>query len=101
MTVTMFITLLTVFSAVTSLITEGVKKILDEKKKTYASNALVCIIACIVGIGGTAVYYILNSVEFDIANTTCMILMGLASSLGAMTGYDKLTQLIRQLNFNK
>lgn len=101
MTVTMFITLLTAFSTITSLCTQGVKKILDEKKFAYASNVLVFIIACIVGIGGTAVYYILNSVEFDIVNTTCMILMGLASSLGAMTSYDKVVQTVKQCAFNK
>ena len=101
MTITLFITLLTAFSTVTSLLTQGVKKILDEKKIAYASNMLVVIIACIVGIGGTAACYILTSVEFDIANTTCMVLMGLATSLGAMTGYDKIVQLIGQLNFGK
>lgn len=101
MTLTLFITLLTACSTVTGLLTQGVKKILDEKKKSYASNVLACIIACIVGIGGTAVYYILNSVEFDIANTTCMILMGLATSLGAMVGYDKVTQTVKQFKFSK
>lgn len=101
MTVTLFITLLTAFSTVTSLLTQGVKKILDEKKVVYASNVLVIIIACIVGIGGTAVYYILNSVEFDIANTTCMVLMGLTTSLGAAIGYDKVVQTIKQCSFSK
>lgn len=101
MTLTLFITLLTAFSTVTSLATQCAKKILDEKKFAYTSNILVVIIACIVGIGGTAVYYILNAVEFDIANTTCMILMGLATSLGAMTGYDKVIQTIKQFKFNK
>lgn len=101
MTLTLFITLLTAFSTVTSLLTQGVKKVLDEKKIAYASNVLVFIIACVVGIGGTAVYYILNSVEFDVANTTCMILMGLASSLGAMTSYDKVVQAIKQCSFSK
>lgn len=101
MTVTLFIILLSAFSTITSLFTQGVKKILDEKKVAYASNVLVTIIACIVGIGGTAVYYILNSVEFDIANTTCMIVMGLASSLVAMTSYDKVIQAIGQCSFGK
>ena len=97
MTVTLFITLLTAFSAITSLCTQAVKKLLDEKKVTYASNILAFIVGCIVGIGGTAVYYILNAVEFDIVNTTCMILMGFATSLTATVGYDKVMQTIKQL----
>ena len=97
MTVTLFITLLTIFSAITSICTEACKKLLDEAKVTYASNILVFIIACIVGIGGTAIYYILCSIEFNTINVICMILMGLATSIGAMVGYDKIVQTISQI----
>lgn len=97
MNVSLFITLLTAFSTVTSLITQFFKKILDEKGKTYSSNILVSIVACIVGICGTGVYYILYSIDFNLINVTCMILMGLATSLGAMVGYDKVAQTIKQL----
>ena len=96
MNITLFITLLTIFSAVTSICTEACKKILDEIKVVYASNILVFIIACIIGIGGTAVYYVLCSIEFNTANVICMILMGLATSMGAMTSYDKIVQSVKQ-----
>ena len=101
MNVSLFITLLTAFSAVTSLFTQFMKKILDEKGKTYSSNVLVAIIGCIVGICGTGVYYILYSIDFNLINVTCMILMGLASSMGAALGYDKVTQTLKQLSVNK
>ena len=101
MNVSLFITLLTAFSTVTSLITQFVKNILDEKGKTYSSNILVAIIGCIVGVCGTGIYYILYTVEFNLINVTCMILMGLASSMGAMLGYDKVAQTIKQLGINK
>lgn len=97
MTVTMFITLLTVFSTVTSVCTEGVKKILNELNVAYASNLLASIIACVVGIGGTAVYYILFSMAFTPANIVCMLLMGVATAFGAMVGYDKVVQAIDQI----
>lgn len=98
MTVTMFITLLTVFSTVTSVCTEGVKKILNELNVAYASNLLASIIACVVGIGGTAVYYILFSMAFTPANIVCMLLMGVATAFGAMVGYDKVVQAIDQIS---
>ena len=101
MSVSLFVTLLTMFSLVTSLSTQFIKKILDDMGKTYSSNVLVAIIGCIVGICGTGVYYILCSVEFNLINITCMILMGLASSMGASLGYDKVLQTIKQLGINK
>lgn len=97
MTVTMFIALLTMFATVTSICTEGVKKILNELNVAYASNLLASIIACVIGVGGTAVYYILFSMAFTPANIVCMILMGVATAFGAMVGYDKVVQAIEQM----
>lgn len=97
MNITLFITLLTMFSAITGVITEGCKKLLDGTKISYSSNILAFIVACIVGGGGTGVYYILSSIEFNLINIVCIVLMGLATSIGAMVGYDKVIQTIAQL----
>lgn len=97
MNITLFITLLTVFSTVTGICTEGCKKLLDDLKVAYASNILAFVIACVIGIGGTAIYYVLCSIEFNAINIVCMILMGLATSIGAMVGYDKVIQTIEQI----
>lgn len=97
MNVTLFITLLTAFSAVTGICTECCKKLLDSLKVTYVSNILAFIIACVVGIGGTAIYYAVCSIEFNAINIVCMILMGIATSVGAMVGYDKVIQTIKQI----
>ena len=40
-------------------------------------------------------------IDFNLINVTCMILMGLASSMGAALGYDKVTQTLKQLSVNK
>ena len=101
MNVTLFIALLAVFSTVTSICTEGVKKILNEMNVAYASNLLASIIACIVGIGGTAAYYILFGVAFTPANIVFMILMSVATAFGAMVGYDKVVQAIEQIGNSK
>lgn len=97
MNITLFVTLLAFFSAITGLCTEGCKKILDEIKVPYASNVLAFIIACVVGVGGTAAYYIISSIEFNTVNIVFMILMGFACSLCAMVSYDKVVQTIGQL----
>ena len=97
MTIALFITLLTVFATVTGLVTEAVKKILDSKKISYASNIVASIVAAIVGIGGTAAYYVIVGTSFTAANIACMILMGVAVAVGSMVGYDKVTQAITQI----
>ena len=101
MTISLFITLLTIFSTITGVLTEATKKLLDEYKKSYSSNVIAFVCACIVGIGGTAIYYQFNSIPFTINNIICMVLMGITSSIGAMVGYDKIIQTIKQITTNK
>lgn len=97
MTVTTFLILLTICAAITSLVTEGVKKLLDDAKIGYASNILVLIVAVIVGCGATALYYVNYQVPFNALNSVYLALMGIANWLGAMLGYDKVKQAIAQI----
>ncbi len=97
MTATMFLVLLTIFSAVTSLVTEALKKFLDEMEITYISNVLVLIVAIVIGCGGTAIYYINNQVSFTALNSVYLVLVGVANWIGAMVGYDKVKQAISQI----
>lgn len=96
MTASMFLTLFTVFSAITSLVTEGVKNVLDSCNVKYASNIVALIVAMIVGTGGTAIYFVYANFAFTNLNIITMILMGFASSVGATVGYDKVLQTITQ-----
>lgn len=101
MTVASFITLLTVFSALTSVCTEGVKKLLDNIEVKYSANVLAFVIACIIGVCGTGIYFTFAGIAFTLNNIICMILMGIASSIGAMIGYDKVIQAIKQISNNE
>lgn len=96
MTIALFITLLTTFSIITGICTEGIKKLLDANSLKYSSNILAFIVACVVGIGGTAIYYALNTIAFTSTNIICMILMGVSVAMGSMVGYDKIIQTIQQ-----
>ena len=97
MTVTAFLIILTACAAITSLLTEGTKKFLDEQKVTYASNILVLIIAVIVGCGATVLYYVNYQIPFNALNSVYLALMGVANWLGATLGYDKVRQTIAQI----
>lgn len=89
--------LLTVFSTVTSLLTEAIKKLLDSSGVKYATNIVVLISAALVGGIGTLVVYIINGVEFNALNILSIFLMIIANWLGATLGYDKVMQMITQL----
>ena len=100
MTVEIFLILLTFFSVVTGFTTEATKKFLDSLGKTYASNIVVLCVAAIVGSAGTAIFYVLNGCQWSSLNIICIFLMIFANWLGAMVGYDKITQAIKQFKIN-
>lgn len=95
MTTTMFLILLSAFSVISSLITEGIKKITTDKAN-LSYNIVALIIALIVGGVGTAVYYQFNTIPFTVNNIIYIVLMGLASGLCSMVGFDKVKQTLEQ-----
>lgn len=97
MTVEIFLVLLTALSIVTSLLTEGMKKVLDSLKVKYASNILALCVAVVVGGAGTAIFYLWNDYQWTTLNIICIFLMMCANWLGAMLGYDKVMQAIKQI----
>lgn len=97
MTLTLFITLLVILAVCVSLVTEAVKKFLDDAGVKYSSNVVVLIVAVIVGAVGTALMYLFLGIAFTPPNIVCMTLMAVAVWVGAMVGYDKVIQMIEQL----
>ena len=92
MTIELFIYLLTIGSAISSLITQTVKQAFDE----VPSNFIALGSAIVVGIGGGAVFYSFMEIPMTTNNILCMILMALCIWVGSMVGYDKVIQLIKQ-----
>ena len=96
MTPQLFLILLAGFSALSSLVMEGIKKsFLNNKNVSY--NIVALIIALVIGISGTIIYYQLNAIVLDTNNVLYAILMGLASGLVSMVGYDKVKQTLDEL----
>lgn len=96
MNTTTLLLLLSVFSVISSLVTESIKTLVTDKAN-LPCNIIALATALIVGSGGTAVFYQLNTIPLTINNIIYMILMGLASGLVSMTSYDKVKQAIEQL----
>ena len=97
MTITTFLVLLAGLAAVTAVVTEGIKKFLDDQGVQYASNIVVLVVALIVGCGGTAIYYVNYQIPFTALNSVYVAIMGIANWLSAMVGYDKVKQAVEQL----
>ena len=97
MTTTTFLMLLSAFSVLSGLVTEGIKKLISDKAN-MSYNIIALIVSLIVGGVGCAIYYQLNAIPFDINNVIYIILMGLASGLCSMVSYDKLKQCIEQIS---
>ena len=97
MTIELFIFLLAFFSALTSLVTEGVKKtfLVDVETVVYKITAIV--VAVVIGLVGMIIYYVLNSIGLDLNHVIFAILMGFASGLVSMNGYDSVHDILKML----
>ena len=96
MNVNLFLILLSVFSVISGLVTEAIKKLVNDKAN-FSYNLIALIVALVVGGAGCGLYYQLNEISFTSNNIIYMILMGLASGLVSMVGFDKVKQTIEQL----
>lgn len=95
MDITMFLILLSAFSVLSSLVTEGFKNITADKVN-LSYNIVAVAVSLIIGGCGTATYYQLNAIPFTVNHVIYMILMGLFSGLVSMVGFDKVKQTIEQ-----
>ena len=96
MNMNVFLVLLSAFAALSALVTEGVKNLISDKANLpYNITALVT--ALIIGSAGTAVYNRLTGIPLTADHIIDMILMGLASGLASMVGFDKIKQTVEQI----
>lgn len=91
MTVEMFLALLLGFSTLASLTTEVIKKLFSAD-----GNVTSFIVAIVIGLIGTLIYYQLATIDFSLNNMIYAVLMGLASSLVSQLGYDKIKEAIQK-----
>lgn len=94
MTVSIFITLVTILSTISSLCTQAAKKIFGDTKPTI----IVAIISAIVGWAGGVSAYILMEIPFTAGSIVSLILLAPTIFLAATLGYDKVMEIITQLN---
>lgn len=94
-------TALLIVSVVTNLTVEGLKKLLDETKKSYSANVLAAIISVIVAAAVSAMYLIMNDVPFDVKIGVEVVILMYLGFLCSTVGYDKVAQMIKQIQVVK
>ena len=99
MTFNMFLILLAAFASASGVITEAIKKLISDKKN-LSYNLIALFVALVVGSVGCILYYLFYSIPFTTNNIICIVLMGIASGLVSMLGYDKVKQTILQIKSN-
>lgn len=97
MNITVFITLVTIFSIISSFLTQGIKSWYQNSGKIYSANMIALINSFIIGCCGTPIAYVLMNIPFTLENIVCIPLMAGGVWLGCMIGYDKVMQLIAQV----
>lgn len=101
MSLSVFLMLLLIVSTFTGLVTEAVKKCLQERGKTYYANALAGYIAVGLSIAVGAAYVILTGAAVNAQMAVYLIALLFLSWLAAMVGYDKVIQTIAQIKGDK
>lgn len=93
--------LLLIVSTFTGLVTEAVKKCLQERGKTYYANALAGYVSVGLSIAIGAAYIILSGAAINAQMAVYLIALLFLSWLAAMVGYDKVIQTIAQISSKK
>ena len=88
-------------SLLTNLTVEGVKKLLDENKKTYSSNVLAAILSMVLSCGVCAVYLVMNDVAVSMKIGVEVVVLMYLGFLVSTVGYDKVVQTLKQVKTDK
>lgn len=97
MSLEVFLTMLTIVSVFTSLFTEGIKKVMEDRKKGYASNIIAGIVAIVLSLAVSIGYLILYDVVLTAKYIVVMVALVALAWLAAMVGYDKVIQALVQI----
>lgn len=101
MPVSFMTTALLAISLLTNLTVEGIKKLMDESGKKYSSNVLAAILSIVISAGICVGYLIFNEVAFSAKLGVEIVILTYLSFLVSTVGYDKVVQMIKQIQNTK
>lgn len=101
MTISFMTSALLAVSLLTNLTVQGVKKLLDETKVKYSSNVLAAIFSTIISGAVCAIYLIVNDVQLSVKVGVEIIVLMYLGFLISTVGYDKVIQMLKQIQATK
>lgn len=90
-------TALLIVSILTNVTVEGLKKLFDGSGKSYSSNSLAAITAVIISVVVCVVYIIMHDITFTLKVGVEVFILMYLSFLASTVGYDKVVQMITQI----
>ncbi len=97
MSIDNLIAFITGVSLASSLISQALKKMLDEDNIKYSSNLLVGLVTILSSILACGGYCVIANIHITSTIIVYGIVIILCSWVGSMVGYDKVTQLLKQI----
>ena len=94
-------TALLIVSLVTNLTVEGIKKLLNETTIKYSSNVLAAVVTVLLSCAVCAIYIIMNDIAFTLKIGVEVCILMYLSFLTSTVGYDKVIQMIQQIQGTK
>lgn len=90
-------TALLIVSVITNLTVEGIKKLLDGTTVKYSSNVLAAVSSVIIACAVCVIYIIMNNVVFSLKVGVEIVILMYLGFLISTVGYDKVVQMIKQI----
>lgn len=84
-------------SLLTNLTVEGIKKILEGTNVKYSSNVLAAVVAVVMAVLISIIYLIMNDIAFSLKIGVEIGVLMYLGFLIATVGYDKVIQMIKQV----
>lgn len=101
MPISFLTTALLIVSLITNLTVEGIKKLLEGTKVKYSSNVLAAILSVVIACAVCAIYLVMTDTIFTAKIGVEIIVLMYLGFLVATVGYDKVVQMIKQIQDNK
>ena len=101
MSMQVFFVMLMAVSLLTSLVVEGIKKMLKPGETFTCSNIVVGIVALVLALAVSIGYALYIGIAFTTQYIIAIVALCLLSWLCAMVGYDKVIQTLEQIAYHK
>ncbi len=97
MPISFLTTALLVVSVITNMTVEGVKKLLNDTKIKYSSNALAAILSVLIACVVSVIYLVMTDTAFTVKIGIEIALLMYLGFLVSTVGYDKVIQMLNQI----